>query len=54
MLVTRSADILETATGVKISLSGEMSFASITSLATLSIKRFKAIYGNAIVSERKD
>lgn len=46
MLVTRSADIAETATGVKILPSGEMSFASITSLAMSSMKRFKATYNH--------
>jgi hypothetical protein len=44
MLVTRSADIAETATGVKIPPSGEMSFPSITSMAMSSMKRFKATY----------
>ncbi len=48
MLVTRSADIVETATGVKIPPSGEISFTSITSLAMLSIKRFKATYNYII------
>ncbi len=37
ILVTRSADIVETATGIKIPPSREISFASITSLAILSI-----------------
>ena len=46
MLVTRSADIEETATGVKIQPSGEMSFASTTSLAISSMKRFKATYNH--------
>ncbi len=48
MLVTRSADIVETATGVKILPSGEISFASITSIAISSIKRFKATYNYII------
>jgi hypothetical protein len=46
MLVTSSADIAETATGVKIPPSGEMSFASTTLIAMSSIKRFKAIYNH--------
>jgi len=46
MLVTSSADIAETATGVKISPSGKMSFASTTSIAMSSIKRFKATYNH--------
>lgn len=48
MLVTRSADIAETATGVKIPPSGEMSFALITSLAMSSMKRFKATYNHTM------
>ena len=48
MLVTRSADIAETATGMKIPPSGEMSFASITSLAMSSMKRFKATYNHTM------
>lgn len=48
MLVTRSADIAETATGVKIPPSGEMSFASITSLAMSSMKRSKATYNHTM------
>ena len=48
MLVTRSADIVETATGVKILPSGEMSFASITSMAMSSMKRFKATYNHTM------
>ena len=48
MLVTRSADIIEIATGIKILLSREISFTSITSLAILLIKRFKVIYNYII------
>ena len=48
MLITRSADIAETATDIKIPPSGEMSFTSITSLAISSIKRFKATYNHTI------
>ena len=48
MLVTRSADIAEIATGVKIPPRGEMSFDSITSIAMLSIKRFKATYNHTM------
>ena len=42
MFVTNSAGIVETAKGVKVSPSGEMSFASMASLAISSMKRFKA------------
>ena len=48
ILVTRSVNIVEIATGMKIPLSGEISFASITSLTMLSIKRFKVIYNYII------
>lgn len=48
MLVTRLADIAETATSVKIPSSEEISFASITSLTMSSIKRFKATYNYTI------
>jgi hypothetical protein len=48
MLVTRSADIAKTATGVKIPPSREMSFALITLIAMLLIKRFKATYNHTI------
>jgi len=48
MLVTRSTDIIETATGVKIPPRGEMSFASITSMAMSSMKRFKATYNHTM------
>jgi hypothetical protein len=50
MLVTSSADVAETATGVKIPPSGEMSFASITSMAMAmsSMKRFKATYNHTM------
>jgi hypothetical protein len=48
MLVTRLADIAETATGVKIPPSREISFASITSIAMSSMKRFKATYNHTI------
>ena len=44
ILVTRSVDIVETATGVKMPPSREMSFDSITSIAMSSVKRFKATY----------
>lgn len=48
MLVTKLADIVETAIGVKILLSKEISFASITLIAMLLIKRFKATYNYTI------
>lgn len=48
MLATRSADIVETATGVKIPPSGDMSFPSTTSFAMSSVKRFKATYSCTI------
>ncbi len=44
MFVTRLANIVETTTRVKISSKKEISFASITSMAMSSMKRFKAIY----------
>ena len=53
MLVTRLTDIIETATGVKIPPSGEISFALIISLAILLMKRFKAIYNYIIRLVRK-
>jgi hypothetical protein len=53
MLVTRPADIAETATGVKIPPRGEMSFASITSMAMSSMKRFKATYNHTMGLARR-
>ncbi len=44
MQVTSSAGMAETATGEKILPSGEMSLASMTSIAMSSMKRFKATY----------
>jgi hypothetical protein len=48
MLVTRLADIVKIAIGVKILLSREISFALITLIAMLLIKRFKATYNYMI------
>ena len=48
ILVTSSVEIAKTATGVKIPPSGDISFASITSMAILSIKRFKATYNHTL------
>ena len=53
MLVTRSAVIAETATGVKIPPRGEISFVSITSMAMSSMKRFKATYNHTIGLARR-
>jgi hypothetical protein len=48
MLVTRLVDIVKTAIRVKILLSKEISFALITLIAMLLIKRFKATYNYTI------
>ena len=44
MRVTKSAGMAETVTGEKISPSGDISLASMTSTAISSTKRFKATY----------